>query len=364
MPAQESNRMRRSEAPFPLPPRVQPKGGTLYDTHSEYVAGKRRVVWTRLCAIDEGEAALYRALSALRGGTEGPDMPRHIEAFRQHYLPTLGSVAMQKDAGRMLDRITKAFRDFHVEQVRPSDVEDFVDGFGAHRASARGHKAILSTFFKWCVLRRNLRTDNPCREVTVRRGPRRPMVWTPTVFHRIRDALGTTDEAEMMRCYIDLSFLIYQRTTDVRMLERKNVEATSLVVRPTKTRRSSGVEIEIRVTPAIRAVLDRAAAIGKRWKVVCPYVIHTRQGTAYTRSGIYSAFRKAGLATGIKGADPKSLRNFAASEAKKRGATMDDLQDALGHTNVATTQGYVRRATRVVSTVELALPERPEPANC
>lgn len=356
--------MRRREVPFPLPPRVQPKGGALYDTHSEYVDGKRRVVWTRLCSIDEGEAALYRALAQLRGEAGGPDLPGHVEAFRAHYLPTLGSVAMQKDAGRMLDRIAADFSDFHVEQVRPSDVEDFTDGFGDKRSSARGHKAILSTFFKWCILRRNLRADNPCREVTVRRGARRPMVWTPQVFHAIRDAFGTGDEAEMARCYIDLSFLIYQRATDVRLLERKRTEADAIVVRPTKTRRSSGIEIEIPMTPAIRAVLDRAAAISKRWKVVCPYVIHTRQGTAYTRSGIYDMFWKAGKVTGIKGAAPKSLRNFAASEAKKHGATMDALQDALGHTTVATTQGYVSRATRRISTVELALPTRPTPTNC
>lgn len=89
-------------------------------------------------------------------------------------------------------------------------------------------------------------------------------------------------------------------------------EDNLILVAPTKTRKSSGVEIEIPVTADLRAVMDRAAAISKKWGCVCPYIIHTRQGTPYTRSGVYSAFARAGGRVGIKGADPKSIRKFAA----------------------------------------------------
>ena len=123
---------------------------------------------------------------------------------------------------------------------------------------------------------------------------------------------------------------VYQRSTDARILGRRHIDDKLILVAPTKTRRSSGVEIEVTVTPELQAVLDRAAGISKKWKVVCPHVIHARQGTAYTRSGVYSAFSRAGARLSIKGADPKSLRKFAANEAKRAGYNMEEIQDALG----------------------------------
>jgi hypothetical protein len=89
------------------------------------------------------------------------------------------------------------------------------------------------------------------------------------------------------------------------VLERKNVKSDVIYFHSTKTRGSSGVELEVAITQEIRAVLDRAAAESKRLDVVCPYVIHTRSGTAFTRSGIYSAFCAQRNAV----ASPASIRN-------------------------------------------------------
>ena len=163
----------------------------------------------------------------------------------------------------------------------------------------------------------------------------------------------------MMRCYMDLSFLLYQRSTDARILERRHIDEKNILVALTKTRKSSGVEIEIPVTPELQSVLDRAAAINKKCNIVCPFVIHTRQGTAYTRSGVCSGFRRTGKRVGIKGADPRSVRKFAANEAKRAGYGMEELQDALGHNDISTTQGYVKKSTRRQSIVHLTLPARP-----
>ena len=63
---------------------------------------------------------------------------------------------------------------------------------------------------------------------------------------------------------------------------------------------------------------------------------------------------------GIKGADPKSVRKFAANEAKRAGYDMEEIQDALGHSDISTTQGYVLKSTRRQSVVRLALPEKPK----
>ena len=38
---------------------------------------------------------------------------------------------------------------------------------------------------------------------------------------------------------------------------------------------------------------------------------------------------------------------------------MEEIQDALGHTDISTTQGYVQKSMRRLSVVRLTLPEKP-----
>jgi len=79
-------------------------------------------------------------------------------------------------------------------------------------------------------------------------------------------------------------------------------------------------------------------------------------GTAFTRSGIYSAFMRAADTAGVAGINPKSLRSFAATQAKRQGASMEELQEGLGHTSLTTTDGYVRRHEIRRSKIQLSLP--------
>lgn len=167
----------------------------------------------------------------------------------------------------------------------------------------------------------------------------------------------------MHQCYHDLSFLIYQRTTDVRLLKRSQIRDGVIHFEPSKTQESSGAAVDIPITPAIQAVLDRAAAISKEWKVVCPYVIHTRLRTAFTRSGIYSAYRRAdaeihGGDDKVIGLNPKALRPYSATTAKKQGFDINQLQVGLAHTSVKTTEGYVHQHEVPLSAVSLTLPSR------
>ena len=108
-------------------------------------------------------------------------------------------------------------------------------------------------------------------------------------------------------------FLLYQRTTDVRLLARSQVRNGVIHFEPTKTEDSSAAAVDIQITPAIQTVLDRALAISREWQVVCPYVIHSHAGMAYTRSGIYSAYRRADVALNAvaTGLNPKAIRPYA-----------------------------------------------------
>ena len=353
--------MKRSAVPFHLPRGVRPKHGGLYLVTGIKVEGAWTYEWTRLCAIADGEAAMYAALGRAKAAPAGGNFRSAIERFKTHYLPGR-SASTRKEARRMLDKIADAFEEFDVDGPEAADVIDFTDQFADAKAAARHYKGLLSTFFRWSIGKR-MRQDNPCREVWLEKPVRKKMVWTPDIFHAIREHLLTRDRhgnvlsaGVMLQCYLDLAYLMYQRATDVRLLERAQVRENTIYFQPTKTRESSGVELEVEITPEIRAVLDRAAAESKKMKVVCRYVIHTRGGTAFTRSGIYSAFRRAAIRADVDGINPKSLRPFAATQAKKQGYTMEELQEGLGHTSITTTEGYVRKNEVRRSKVRLKLP--------
>lgn len=120
--------MKRSAVPFPLPKGVSPKFGSLYVIGSEYSTAKRRKVWTYLCRITEGQAAMYRKLAELTEASAG-NMPAMLDEFAKSYLVGL-SPSWRKESARMIGNLKTFFAEFNVAQVDPSCVQNLVNEFG------------------------------------------------------------------------------------------------------------------------------------------------------------------------------------------------------------------------------------------
>jgi len=159
----------------------------------------------------------------------------------------------------------------------------------------------------------------------------------------------------MVQCYMDLLYLLYQRGTEVRLLRWDQVTDEGIKFKPTKTERSSGMTVFVPMTAAIREVLDRVKSIRKMRSM---YVIHTEHGQPYTAHGIGSAFERACERAKVSVVTLKDIRAKAATDAKKAGYSMEELQVALAQTDQSTTKGYVRTRETPVSRVELILPHR------
>ena len=78
-----------------------------------------------------------------------------------------------------------------------------------------------------------------------------------------------------------------------------------------------------------------------------------------THSGVNSAVKRSGGRAGITGADPKSVRQFAANEGKRAGYDMEEIQDTLGHSDISTTQGCAQKSMRRQPVVHPSLPGKP-----
>ncbi len=313
----------------------------------------------KLCRVDEGESKLYEALATRKALPSADSIPATVARFKTEKLSTL-SPSARKEHARILDVFADDFSDFKVTEVSAVDIKKSMHNlYGDKRSAARAYKSRVSTFFAWCVAEEGLRTDNPCREVRAEKIQKRKTLWTPELFWAIRGKLHP-----MMQCYHDLTFLLYQRTTDIRRLMSSQIGDGVIHFTPTKTEESSGLSVDVPITPAIAEVLERAKKLAKLQPGPggdAP-VIQDRSGAPYTRSGIYSAYRRADEALHGKGKpyglNPKALRPFAATMAKKQGFTTEQIQTGLAHTSIATTEGYIHQHDIPVSQVTLALPAK------
>jgi integrase len=174
----------------------------------------------------------------------------------------------------------------------------------------------------------------------------------------------------MFACIIDMSYLCWQRAKDFRLLKEAQIDETRtpalIRFKPSKTEKSSGLSIDIVVTPAIQDVIDRARAVKKSYKVISPYLFPTKKGTPYVKSGLTSMWdraRERAIAQAAKEGREfgpaiqfKDLRALGATDAAKRGENRVNIQNRLVHTSGKTTDIYIKESVPTTSDIVMDLP--------
>jgi len=333
--------------------------------------------WHKLCPVTDGETKARVAkddlLNRVKPAAGAGDFPVYFQKWRK-YMQDRRKLKEPRDPARLAiwlngnkalesvyGVIERGFADFNLVDVRPVDIGVFLDHWEGRR-SAIAYRGHLSKFFKW-TCKKNLRETNPATAnlIELEAAPKRKDYITAEQFAKVREAV-TTDargrdvpSGKMVQAYLDLTYLMYQRTTDVRLLRRNEVDELNgrILVTPTKTERSSGGSVYIQITPEIAEVLARIKEVARMGSL---HLIHTAKGQAYTASGMRSAFNRACVRVGVAGVTIKDIRHLAASAAKRAGYTMDQLQVGLVHTDQATTRGYVSDQDTPTSEVNLILP--------
>ncbi len=330
--------------------------------------------WHSLCSIEEGEdraRQIAKEIQRYNAVTESGNMPHYLSEYRVALLKRREadkpreSIRIKlwesgnKELCRVIDQIAQAFSDFNVNQVLPVDIAHFVDQWQARRMT-QVYLSRLSDFFRWSA-RRGLRTDNPSALVRVEKPKVRDRYITDAEYHRIRDALligahgRPASSGAMVQCYIDLCYLLYQRTTEIRLLRWSQIDADGIYFKPTKTEASSGAKVRIPMTEALKEVLKRARKLGM---VKGMYVIRTRHGHPYTSHGIGSAWKRACVRAGIEDVTLKDIRAKALTDAKRLGYSIEQLRVGAAHTDTQTTHHYIKQREIPVSDVCLDLPPK------
>ncbi len=331
--------------------------------------------WHNLCHIEEGEELARQIAKEIKqfndtANDKRGNMPGYLAEYLKIALKKRGASKPEdimrlklweqgnKELGRMIGKISDAFSAFDVNQVLPQDVAKFVDQWIGRR-TAQVYLSCLSVFFRWCA-RRGLRADNPCTLVDLEKPQTRDRYITDEEYHRIRDALligedgRPTPSGPMIQCYVDLCYLLYQRTTEVRLLQWEQIKPEGIYFKPTKTERSSAAKVLVPMTDALKEILERVRKLNM---MKGTYVIQTRNGHPYTTSGIGSAWERACKRAGMENTTLKDLRPKAITDGNHSGYSIEQLMVGAAHTDTEMTKNYIKRYETPVSEVRLDLPK-------
>jgi integrase len=335
--------------------------------------------WIRLAdykADKSNEAKMLSALSALKTDKRSSEgsMPHLCAEYKAHKLDGY-EPETQAQYSQYLDTIAKDFEEFTVEQVTTRACAEFLrNNFKTKANTARKYGALMARMFRYAISGLGLRETNPMDQIDLDefKTSRRKVLATHDQVAMIRAAgfIGKdgrkTQSGPMFACLIDITYLCWQRAKEFRLLKETQIEDGWIRFKPTKTEKSSGLSVDILITPAIQDVIDRARAIKKHYKVISPFLFPSKKGTAYAKSGLTSMWdrgreraieqaAKDGVEFGVS-IQYKDLRSLGATDAAKQGENRADIQGRLVHTSGKTTDIYIKESVPARSEIVMDLP--------
>lgn len=376
------NRKRKSNRG--LPARVYIKDGAYKFMAPEKIrdpADGQLKFWIRLASVEDGEAAMLAALAVLKSdklGTEGT-MVHLCAEFKAKKLGKY-TKQTQEQYAQYLAVIADDFEAFTVAQVTTKHCADFLhNNFAEKPNTARKYSALMGKLFRYAIGVLGLRQDNPMEQIDLEEFEvgRREVLATHEQIAAIRTAGFTgvdgkpTQSGPMFACIIDMTYLVWARAIDIRMLKEAQIEdevggGGRIRLEPSKTKKSSGLAVDIVITPGIRAVIERARAIKRANQLISPYLFPTRKGTPYAKTGLISMWdraRERAVAAAKKEGREfgpmiqfKDLRSLGATDAAKQGRAMSEIQSRLVHTNSKTSEIYIKEAIPATSAIDMELP--------
>lgn len=335
--------------------------------------------WIQLGFEHQGEAVMLEALAALLKDKKSitGTMPFVCAEFKASKLKKY-TTEVQSQYRQYLDVIADDFEDFQVTQVTTKHCADFLrNKFRDKPNTARKYAALMRKLFRFVISELGLRQNNPIDQLDLGdyETERRMVLPTHEQIQKIREAGMYSKERRdtgqriptasgpMFFCIIDMTYLVWQRGKDIRTMREDQIKDGMIRFKPSKTEKTSGKTVDIVITPQIQAVIDRARAIKKTYKVkgqdlITPYLFPTTQGKPYAKSGLTTMWDRARERAGMQDVDItfKDLRALGATDALKAGKDKKDIQRRMVHASGETTEIYFKEAVPEVSGIVMDLP--------
>lgn len=328
----------------------------------------------RLCRTTDSEHTLLARLLAEKKRHARPDGTGDARRLIDDYVRKHKSRHKEKAWPAYGRYAGNALRNVNASEIDATVVMQVLKHWRDKLHMQRVMRAFLSGFFRWCIEEGQMKT-NPCNEL---RGwlkrPKPSAVYIPDDhFSAIRGALvsysymrsgkkvtGKVNSGPMMQCFVDLCYLTAQRSTEIRLLKWSQVDFAAGVIHfiPSKTEDSSGIAVDVTITPEIREVLKRVQELDGRERIGKLDVIHSLSYNEYDSNAIRSAWNRAAdrVELADRGYTVKSIRAKALTDAKRAGYDLTALQTVAAHSTPTMTKDYLKLRDVPTSTVRLKLP--------
>ncbi len=250
------------------------------------------------------------------------------------------------------------------ERVSSTDIEEYLSLLGrgdesnkplAASSIARSLAAIRS-FHKWTV-REHIATADPA--ASVKPPKQAEMLPKALSVHDVEALLGAA-VGESPSSLRDVALLEFLYATGARISEAVNVTADDLdldgqipVARLFgKGRKERLVPLGHHAVDALNAYEVRARpSLAANGRGTASYFLNLR-GSPLSRQSAWEIIDRAAKRAGIKGdVSPHTLRHSFATHLLEGGASVREVQELLGHSNVSTTQIYTKLSPQLMTEV-------------
>lgn len=193
----------------------------------------------------------------------------------------------------------------------------------------------ISAMFGWAI-ENGLAERNPATKIRKLDSGDGFHTWTVEEVRQFRQTHPTGTRAGL---FLDLALFTGLRLQELAVLGRQHVRDGWITIRPGKTRKSSGVIVQIPLLDALRVRLENQPASQMTFIV-------TEYGKPFTVNGLGNKMREWCDLAGLPQCSTHGLRKAGATIAAENGATDDELMAIFGWTTKKQTSLYTRQANR------------------
>lgn len=252
-----------------------------------------------------------------------------IRAYKNSPAWGRHSEATQKQRGNILDRLERISGHVTLASIEPSDIKRRRDELGP--GAAKHFVQTMRGLFKWAKEMELVETD-PTENVKVARPQTEGFkVWSDQEIacYEARWPVGTRER-------LWLAILLYTglRRGDAVHLSKAHIRDGVVSIQTGKT----GAWVTLPILPELQAIID-ASPVGETT------LIATKAGKPMSKFSFGNLFREACKAAGVPGA-AHGLRKAAATRLAEAGATVNELNAAMGWEGSKMAAHYTRSADR------------------
>lgn len=196
-------------------------------------------------------------------------------------------------------------------------------------------KRALSAMFSWAI-DNDLAETNPAAKIKLLYSGDGYHTWTVAEVHQYEARHPAGSKARLM---LHLALYTGLRLDNLAILGRQHVRGGLLTIRPGKTKKSSGVVVEIPVLAELQKTIDECETGNLTFLI-------TEFGKPFTTNGLGNKMRDWCDQAGLPHCTTHGLRKAGATIAAENGATDEELMAIFGWTTKAQTSVYTKKANR------------------